>query len=120
MRTHYLTCEDYQDLIDRGWRRSGKFCYKPVMDKTCCPQYTIRCKVTEFRISLSQKAVLKRMKDFLLHNKRRRGSSVEESGKAEVTGDCSCGESKIKTAQPTGMDLFTQEPITQREGALNY
>lgn len=37
-----LTCEDYQNLIDRGWRRSGKYVYKPKMDETCCPQYTIR------------------------------------------------------------------------------
>lgn len=37
-----LTVEDYQYLIDRGWRRSGKYCYKPVMDITCCPLYTIR------------------------------------------------------------------------------
>ena len=22
--------------------RSGKYVYKPVMNKTCCPQYTIR------------------------------------------------------------------------------
>ncbi|CAM9562286.1 unnamed protein product, partial [Laminaria digitata] len=23
-----LTCADYQELIDRGWRRSGTFVYK--------------------------------------------------------------------------------------------
>lgn len=39
-----MTVVDYQDLIDRGWRRSGKYCYKPVMHETCCPQYTIRFK----------------------------------------------------------------------------
>lgn len=37
-----LTVNDYQDLIDRGWRRSGKYCYKPIMNQTCCPQYPIR------------------------------------------------------------------------------
>lgn len=37
-----LTVQAYQDLIDRGWRRSGKYCYKSTMDKTCCPLYTIR------------------------------------------------------------------------------
>ena len=26
-----LNCEDYQGLIDRGWRRSGRFLYKPIM-----------------------------------------------------------------------------------------
>ncbi|UYV77282.1 hypothetical protein LAZ67_15000334 [Cordylochernes scorpioides] len=29
---------------------SGKYCYKPIMDKTCCPQYTIRW-VSEFKNS---------------------------------------------------------------------
>ena len=105
MWTHYLTCEDYQDLIDRGWRRSGKYCYKPAMDRTCCPLYTIRCQATEFRVSKSQKMVLKRMNDFLLHDKWREGSAVEESGKAQATGDSSCGESTTKTSQPTGMTI---------------
>uniref|UniRef100_A0AAX7SCK0 Arginyl-tRNA--protein transferase 1 n=1 Tax=Astatotilapia calliptera TaxID=8154 RepID=A0AAX7SCK0_ASTCA len=42
MWSHTMTVQDYQDLIDRGWRRSGKYVYKPIMQKTCCPQYTIR------------------------------------------------------------------------------
>jgi len=33
MWAHRLTCQDYQDLIDRGWRRSGKYCYKPSLKK---------------------------------------------------------------------------------------
>ncbi|CAM9788393.1 unnamed protein product, partial [Phaeothamnion confervicola] len=28
-----LTCADYQALIDRGWRRSGMFLYKPIMNE---------------------------------------------------------------------------------------
>jgi len=30
LKLHYSIC------------RSGKYCYKPIMDQTCCPQYTIR------------------------------------------------------------------------------
>lgn len=37
-----LTVGAYQDMIDRGWRRAGKYCYKALMEKTCCPLYTIR------------------------------------------------------------------------------
>lgn len=37
-----MTVNDYQNLIDRGWRRSGRYCYKPIMNEICCPQYTIR------------------------------------------------------------------------------
>ncbi|KAJ8951568.1 hypothetical protein NQ318_020444 [Aromia moschata] len=50
-----LTVEDYQNLIDRGWRRSGKYCYKPIMEETCCPQYTIKCDVVNISITKSQK-----------------------------------------------------------------
>ena len=39
---HALSCDLYKDLLDRGWRRSGCYLYKPDMSRTCCPQYTIR------------------------------------------------------------------------------
>lgn len=32
----------YQKMIDRGWRRSGTYCYKPDLRHSCCPQYTIK------------------------------------------------------------------------------
>lgn len=67
MWAHKLTCQDYQDLIYRGWRRSGKYCYKPALDKTCCPQYCIRCDAKNFQLSLSQRKVLKKMNKFLAH-----------------------------------------------------
>lgn len=80
MWAHQLSCQDYQELIERGWRRSGKYCYKPVMSKTCCPLYAIRCEATKFRLSKSQKSVANRMKDFLLHGKkeRSRGESSQD------------------------------------------
>ncbi|KAJ8418069.1 hypothetical protein AAFF_G00137780 [Aldrovandia affinis] len=65
MWAHTLTVQDYQDLIDRGWRRSGKYVYKPTMDKTCCPQYTIRCHILNFQPSKAHKKILKKMSKFL-------------------------------------------------------
>ncbi|KPI97013.1 Arginyl-tRNA--protein transferase 1 [Papilio xuthus] len=62
---HTMTVSDYQDLIDRGWRRSGKYCYKPTLDVTCCPSYTIRCKALDFKLTKSQKKILKRINKFL-------------------------------------------------------
>merc|ERR1712168_872029 len=62
---HVMTCQDYQDLIDRGWRRSGKYCYKPTMNKTCCPQYPIRCNVKEFIPRKSHKKVMKRFRNYI-------------------------------------------------------
>ena len=36
-----LTPDAYQQMIDRGWRRSGNYCYKP-SHTSCCVKYTIR------------------------------------------------------------------------------
>ncbi|XP_022178561.1 arginyl-tRNA--protein transferase 1 isoform X2 [Myzus persicae] len=60
-----LTVGAYQDMIDRGWRRAGKYCYKSSMEKTCCPLYTIRCEALNFELSKSQKKIIKRVTTFL-------------------------------------------------------
>lgn len=65
MSAESMTVEDYQELLDRGWRRSGTYLYKPIMEKTCCPSYTIRLKASEFKPSKEQARVLKKMDRFL-------------------------------------------------------
>ncbi|OON19805.1 Arginine-tRNA-protein transferase, partial [Opisthorchis viverrini] len=65
MGTKRLTVSDYQYLIDRGWRRSGTYCYKPMNKVTCCPCYTIRCDAAKFRPSRSHKRLLKAVALFL-------------------------------------------------------
>ncbi|XP_059153504.1 arginyl-tRNA--protein transferase 1-like isoform X2 [Physella acuta] len=66
MWAHQMTVQDYQDLIDRGWRRSGKYCYKPTMNVTCCPQYTIRCDALNFKLNKSHKKLIKRVNRYLI------------------------------------------------------
>ena len=98
MWTHQVTCQDYQDLIERGWRRSGKYCYKPVMSKTCCPMYAIRCEATNFRLSKSQKGVAKKMKDFLLHGKKEKSqdeSSHHSDAQVSQTLDAQAKSAKV-------------------------
>nr|CAG4643957.1 EOG090X06AF [Lepidurus arcticus] len=96
MWAHVLRVLDYEDLINRGWRRSGCYCYKPTMNKTCCPQYTIRCLATEFTLTKSHKKVLKRMSRFLKegHQKsmnreqnEKSASESSEDGRSEVFPD---------------------------------
>ncbi|XP_062511541.1 arginyl-tRNA--protein transferase 1-like [Corticium candelabrum] len=87
MWAHRMTCQDYEDLIDRGWRRSGKYVYKPTMKKSCCPPYTIRCDSTEFRLSKSQKKVLKKFVRYV-------ASGSVSAGEAERQPD-----KKVKTAR---------------------
>ncbi|XP_061718518.1 arginyl-tRNA--protein transferase 1 [Cydia pomonella] len=86
MWAHSMTVSDYQDLIDRGWRRCGKYCYKPTMDVTCCPMYTIRCRALEFKATKSQKKVLKRFNKYVV------GQDTNE--RSEPTGD---GNRKMST-----------------------
>lgn len=55
----------YAALIDRGWRRSGTYTYKPDNHKRCCPSYTIRLDTTKFVPSKSQLRVLNKVRKFL-------------------------------------------------------
>jgi len=76
---HVLTTRDYQDLIDRGWRRCGHYCYKPINSKCCCPAYPIKCHALDFRISKSQKKVLRKFKNYI-----------------ETGNKCNVGKIKVK------------------------
>jgi len=87
MWAHSLTCQDYEDLMNRGWRRSGKYVYKPTMNETCCPQYTIRCDVTGFKLSKSQKKVLKKMTKYLLHNGQQSNTNKNDNKEASASHD---------------------------------
>ncbi|XP_033741170.1 arginyl-tRNA--protein transferase 1-like isoform X1 [Pecten maximus] len=86
MWAHSLTVQDYQDLIDRGWRRSGKYCYKPTMNKTCCPHYTIKMEAPNFKLNKSHKKILKQMNKYLIYGtvKGEVTKSTETKPKPEV------------------------------------
>ncbi|KAF9928058.1 Arginyl-tRNA--protein transferase 1 [Linnemannia zychae] len=65
MSAHFMTCNDYQSLIDRGWRRSGRYIYKPNLRDSCCPQYTIRMKANDFQASKHQRQIVNRFNNFV-------------------------------------------------------
>uniref|UniRef100_A0A8C4SZE3 Arginyl-tRNA--protein transferase 1 n=1 Tax=Erpetoichthys calabaricus TaxID=27687 RepID=A0A8C4SZE3_ERPCA len=99
MWAHVMTVQDYQALIDRGWRRSGKYVYKPVMNRTCCPQYTIRCHAESFQPSKTHKKVLKKVGKFLLSGRLPQGDADEPmdlhcKGEQETATAC---RSKVST-----------------------
>lgn len=83
MWAHQMSVQDYQDLIDRGWRRSGKYCYKPTMAVTCCPQYTIRCDASSFRLNKSHKKAIKKVNRFLITGSRGNMASEGEGPQKE-------------------------------------
>ncbi|TDL29717.1 hypothetical protein BD410DRAFT_736841 [Rickenella mellea] len=63
-----LSCDAYQKMIDRGWRRSGTYCYKPDLRRSCCPQYTIKLDANEFTPSKSQRKVIARWNRHIIGN----------------------------------------------------
>ncbi|KAL2302738.1 hypothetical protein Nmel_010186 [Mimus melanotis] len=106
MWAHSMTVQDYQDLIDRGWRRSGKYVYKPIMNQTCCPQYTIRCRALCFQASKSHKKVLKKMLKFLSKGDVSKVASEEEPMDSHIEDVATCdfpykSESQVSQSELT-------------------
>lgn len=52
-----LQTEDVSIVFCSGWRRSGRWLYKPVHEKTCCQLLTIRLDVDKFAESKRQRKV---------------------------------------------------------------
>ncbi|PRP81008.1 hypothetical protein PROFUN_11160 [Planoprotostelium fungivorum] len=65
MTAESLTVTDYQQMIDRGWRRSGGWMYYPNRKESCCCLYTIRLDVNAFVASRNQHKVINRMNRYL-------------------------------------------------------
>uniref|UniRef100_A0A480XM14 Arginyl-tRNA--protein transferase 1 n=1 Tax=Sus scrofa TaxID=9823 RepID=A0A480XM14_PIG len=73
---HKVVCEILTPSL--WYWRSGKYVYKPVMNQTCCPQYTIRCRPLQFQPSKSHKKVLKKMLKFLAKGEISKGNCEDE------------------------------------------
>lgn len=86
MWAHTLSPENYENLINIGWRRSGCYVYKPMNEKVCCPMYTIRNSSTCVEVSRSQRKVLKRFRKYLVDGVKgktdggKHGMEVTEEG----------------------------------------
>ncbi|KAF8719145.1 hypothetical protein AX14_011405 [Amanita brunnescens Koide BX004] len=76
-----LSCTVYQQMIDRGWRRSGTWCYKPDLRYSCCPQYTIRLDALAFKPSKSQRKVINRWNRYVLQGKDAEAMDVDTGSK---------------------------------------
>eukprot|EP00794_Sanderia_malayensis_P017375 gene17375-19114_t len=119
MWAHKLTCANYEDLLNRGWRRSGKYVYKPLMDQLCCPMYTIRCDATKFKMSKSQRKVLKKMRKYLIDGKEPK-SSAEEGFKEPATKATSQGKKQNMATRdgPIKKDVKPEESQPKVEQAV--
>jgi len=82
-----LTVRDYQDLLDRGWRRSGRYVYRPNMSVTCCPLYTIRCLADKFQPTKSQRKVVKKVQNFVKNGRKPVEDDPQSNCKEEVADE---------------------------------
>ncbi|KAF1768735.1 hypothetical protein GCK72_000548 [Caenorhabditis remanei] len=95
---HRMLVDDYAGLLDKGWRRSGKYLYKPNNKVTCCPQYTIRLDVTRFKMSRSQKRAMRQMNEFLANDKRPVCGIKEEDPVEKKEQQAGASSSSTKTS----------------------
>ena len=54
-----------EKLYQAGWWRTGTICFKPDIRKVCCPNYSIRLEVSKYVMSKSQRAIVRKFKNFL-------------------------------------------------------
>ena len=110
---HVVHARDYQIMIDRGWRRSGKYIYKPSMTKTCCPQYTIRCMAGVFKPSRSHKKALKKFRNYILHGDGKKGDEVNVPKEGEKE------EAKVAKVNDIAVMDAAEDKVKMGKGDLN-
>uniref|UniRef100_A0A5B7ALQ1 Arginyl-tRNA--protein transferase n=1 Tax=Davidia involucrata TaxID=16924 RepID=A0A5B7ALQ1_DAVIN len=117
---HSLTVDDYQALLDRGWRRSGSFLYKPEMERMCCPSYTIRLKATDFVPSKEQLRVSKRMQRFLdgTLDVKKPDEFIGRPGNSK--GSSSCVHNEIKSSAANESLVCNHEGKNKAEQFIDY
>ena len=60
-----MRTDDYEKILDRGWQRSGTWFYRPDIKNSCCPLYTPRLDITEFKLSKQQKKHMRRFNQYI-------------------------------------------------------
>ncbi|MCO5575416.1 hypothetical protein L7F22_029217 [Adiantum nelumboides] len=62
---HSLSPYDFQELLDQSWRRSGMVLYRPELERSCCPAYTIRLKADCLEKSSEHVRAMRRIQRYL-------------------------------------------------------
>ncbi|KAF9382875.1 Arginyl-tRNA--protein transferase 1 [Podila verticillata] len=106
MSAHLMTCKDYQKLINRGWRRSGRYLYKPNLRDSCCPQYTIRMKANEFEASKHQRQIVNRFNHFIQEG----DENLEKDIAARQNEDATMAEGNSQPTDETPVNEKKQKP----------
>jgi len=60
-----LTVDDLEECLDKGFTRCGTYVYNRTSRTSCCEVWQYRVDINEFKISQSQKKVIKRLHNYL-------------------------------------------------------
>lgn len=99
---HSLSPYDYQELLDQSWRRSGMILYRPELQKSCCPAYTIRLKAECMENSIENARAMRRMQRYLdgiytSPSSRRKEYLAEEAIDTDVKPQCETHNTSMDT-----------------------
>lgn len=72
---HSLSAQSYKRLIDRGWRRSGHYLYRPNLVRSCCKLYTIKLDAGNFRVEKKHRQALNKFNKYVLGDSYRPSNS---------------------------------------------
>ncbi|KAG0077816.1 Arginyl-tRNA--protein transferase 1 [Podila epicladia] len=107
MSAHLMTCKDYQKLINRGWRRSGRYLYKPNLRDSCCPQYTIRMRANEFEASKHQRQIVNRFNHFIQEG--------DENMEKDITARMNANQDAAMTESTSGPEPMDETPVNEKK-----
>ncbi len=121
-----MSSRDFQDLVDRGFQRSGKYVYRPVMQRTCCPQYVIRLDATKFHMSKAQRKTVKKMKRYIVNGLTSAVSKTEPAASGisagegsgehttpmEAEGSRGSMEGEIRPVKADTTDVVASQPLS--------
>nr|WAW84735.1 hypothetical protein [Knufia petricola] len=79
--SYYMSCDSmrvdhYQELMDRGWRRSGTTYYKPDLPRSCCPHYTIRLRASDFKAKKEHRSAINKLNDYVVGPEYKRKAAM--------------------------------------------
>ena len=73
-----MTVETYDKLCNMGFRRSGRFIYKPDLLRSCCRLYTIRTKPDQVQLTKELKKCIKKFGKFIDGTSKRKDSKEQK------------------------------------------
>ncbi|ODV87258.1 hypothetical protein CANARDRAFT_5808 [[Candida] arabinofermentans NRRL YB-2248] len=76
---YYFTPSCYEDIMSRGFRRSGTFLYRPDQLRNCCRMYTIRTRLSWLKPTKEHRHTVNRFMKHILGNDKDTGNDKKKS-----------------------------------------